>query len=105
MTKQAILVRYAKELASRGERPAHERIREMLVALGRGYRTSSTEISMALRSSHKHGSIERYPNGRRVEVGGTIYRGVRAAARAEGCSPGAVQKRIKAGRAGWRYLD
>jgi len=104
MTKQAIIVQYAKELVGRGQPPAHERIRDMLIALGRDYRTSSTEISMALRSSHEHGTIEPYP-GRRVEVSGTIYRGVRAAARAEGCSPGTVQKRIKAGRAGWHYLD
>jgi hypothetical protein len=104
-TKLSLIRRYAKELDAKGERATHERIREMLDALGRNYKTSSSEITMALTLLHRHGVLEPYSNGRRVEAEGRVYRSIRAAAKEEGCAVETVRKRIRAGRPGWRYLD
>ena len=103
--KPALICRRAKELVVNGERPTHERIREMLRALDRNYRVSATEIAMALRPLHKSGAVERFSNGHRVEVDSHVYPSIRAAAKAEGCAIETVRKRIRAGRPGWRYVD
>ena len=103
--KLSLIHRYAKELNARGERVTHERIREMLRALGRNYRMSTSEITMGLRRLHMNGVVERYSNGKRVQVNRKLYRSIRAAAAAEGCAIETVRKRIRAGRPGWRYVD
>lgn len=96
---------YALHLNDQGIRPTYARIREMLDSLERGYTGQPCQIYEALRRLYAFGLLDPYPNGRRIQVGDTVYRSIRAAAKGEGCRQSAVKEKIERGEPGWSFID
>jgi hypothetical protein len=104
-SKYKLIGDFGRDLMLRGERVTYPKVRTMLGALGRGYRTSPGEIYEGLRYWITSGKLPRYPNGRRIRVGDKTYRSLRATAKGEHCRVGTVRARIESKTPGWSYLD
>ena len=106
LTKPKIIRRFAKEQVSLGRRVDHGTIRQMLAALGRGYSTSTKEISAALSPLRDKKIVESFPNGRAVMIQGERHRSVREAARKMGVAVETVRRRVGSSKfPDWTYAD
>ena len=99
----------AEAMIARGERVTIGAIRDHLRSLGRGYSLKADQISFALQYLRNTGKVERWTNGRRVQVNGKIYRSIRQAAENEDdVSVNTVYKRIASKSPkfrGWKFVD
>lgn len=105
LSKIKLVRDFAEHLDARGERITYERVRAMLISLGRGYGLSRQEIHWGIYLSPVRRKMPLRPNGRRVRVGELIYRSIRAAAKGEHCRQSTVKERIERGEPGWSYVD
>lgn len=99
----------ADAMIARGERVTIGAIRDHLQGLDRGYSLKADQISFALQHHRNAGKVERWTNGRRVQVNGKVYRSIRQAAENErNVSVNTVYKRISSKHPkfrGWKFID
>lgn len=106
--RRELIRSHALAMIERGEQVTITAIREFLRSLDQGYSLKTDQISFALTGLRNAGKVEKWPNGKRVMIGQTIYRSIRQAAEARGCAINTVRKRISSKNPKfryWRYVD
>lgn len=100
--RDTLVRRYADHLSAHGRAVTIDSIREMLVAVDRGYSLNADQISRALASRYRQGRIAKQANGDPVLIDGQRYKSARSAADDLGISPQTVLNRIRSEREKWQ---